>query len=338
MNTKQAVIQHILAEYKKIPTKSWGESFAPSNIALCKYWGKRDSELNLPMTSSLSISLAHKGAQVKIALIDSPEHELIINGKIIDNSLPHAKRLLAFLDNFIFDNAHRYQLTLCYNIPVAAGLASSACTFAAIVKALNDLYQWQLDHPSLSILARLGSGSAARSIDVGFVEWQRGNRSDGMDSYAVPLNQSWPELNVGLSMIQTNIKSVSSREGMKRTLQTSPLYAAWPQKIQQDLTQVKKAIAQKNFDLFGKTAESNALAMHATMHTAWPPLMYSHPETITMMKRVWELRDAGLTIYFTQDAGPNLKLLFLDSDITNIKTEFPDIEIISPFKKETINA
>src|SRR3990167_1871124 len=334
MLTKSAVIEKILSnKISSIPARLQGEGFAAANIALSKYWGKRDTELNLPMTSSVSISLAHKGAAAEIHIIDAKCHELFVNGILLDATQPHTQQLIAFLDAFQ-PTSYAYRVKLRINIPVAAGLASSACIFAALVKALDQLHEWKLHAQTLSILARLGSGSAARSIETGFVEWQRGSRPDGMDSYGIPLPMEWPELQIGLCIITAHQKSVSSREGMQRTVETSPLYPTWLQKTEKDLIQIKTAILEKNFDSFGKTAESNALALHATLQTAWPPLMYTQPETLAMMQQIWALRQAGLSLYFTQDAGPNLKLLFLESDRAVVKKAFPHVEILCPFQTE----
>ena len=314
--------------------KSSGCAFAPSNIALCKYWGKRNRELNLPVTSSLSVSLNDKGAKAEISISPTNKHILTINGHLVDLELTYAKQLFRFLEEFSFLNT-KYDLHLNCNIPPATGLASSACIYAAIVKAMDNLFEWQLDRKSLSILARLGSGSACRSIFNGFVEWHCGTDPAGMDSYAEPLLENWPELCIGLYITDIKPKIISSREGMKRTVTTSILYSAWSEKVNHDLTQLKKAISLKNFSLLGKTSESNALAMHATMLAAWPPLLYSSSETIEVIKKVWVLRRTGVQIYFTQDAGPNIKLLFLETDKEKVQQYFPEIDVIFPFKIST---
>lgn len=326
------VFQKLLSQQNKTPMKPFGQAFAPSNIALCKYWGKRNLELNLPFTPSLSISLGNKGANAKIFSSPNQNHKLIINENLLNSESGYAQPLLAFLNKFTFLGIKAFHLQLDFNIPIAVGLASSACGYAAIVKAMNDFFGWQLDGKILSILARLGSGSACRSIFDGFVQWYCGTDPDGMDSYAEPLNENWLELCIGVYIINPQKKTISSREGMKRTVATSALYSAWPQKVSDDLLYLKKAIAQKNFSLLGRTAESNALTMHATMLAAWPPLMYSSPKTIQIIQKIWMLREGGLEIYFTQDAGANIKLLFLTRDNEKVMQHFPSLEVITPLK------
>lgn len=219
------------------------------------------------------------------------------------------------------------------NIPVAAGLASSACGFASLVSALNQLFDWQLTKRELSILARLGSGSAARSLWSGFVEWHAGVHDDGMDSYAEPLNFACPQLRVGILSISDAQKPLSSRIAMQRTVETSILYDNWPTKVAGDMLKLKQALSDKNFSLLGETSESNALAMHATMLSSWPPVCYFLPETIAAMQQVWDLRQReGLEIYFTEDAGPNLKLLFLEKDREQVQRHFPQVEVVKVFR------
>lgn len=305
--------------------------FAPSNIALCKYWGKRDQELNLPMTSSLSISLGTRGATTELKIIDDNRDRIFLNKEKIDIFSLFGKRLLEFLSLFRKKNHPHFEINIQTNIPIAAGLASSACGFAAFVQVLNIFFGWELPKKELSILARLGSGSASRSIWHGFVEWHAGFREDGMDSYGESISTTWPELCVGLLILDEKEKSLSSREAMQRTLTTSSLYSAWPEKVTKDLFLLKQAISVQDFELLGKIAESNAITMHATMLSAWPPITYYLPETISAMQKIWQIRRDGLSLYFTQDAGPNLKLLFLKKDQHHVQQHFPSLEVIQVF-------
>lgn len=309
-----------------------GLGYAPTNIALCKYWGKRDTELNLPMTSSLSIALPDRGALTSVTWSNESHDVVVLNGEILPADSAFVKRVSQFLDLFRISQKCYFQLDIKMNLPVAAGLASSACGFASLVCALNDLFDWQLLPRELSLLARLGSGSAARSLWNGFVEWHAGTLPDGMDSYAEPLPYEWPDLQVGILTISGEQKSISSRDAMLRTVNSSVLYESWPKKVSHDFAILKQAIKVKNFSLLGGTAESNALTMHATMLSSWPPVCYFLPETITAMNKIWELRQNGLEVYFTQDAGPNLKLLFMEKNRSQILTAFPTMEVINTFE------
>ena len=307
-----------------------GEAFAPSNIALCKYWGKRDAALNLPVNSSLSISLENLGTRTEIRL--SERDSVVLNGNEVSSGDSFSVRVLEFLDLFRLGlgNVH-FKIHTENNIPTAAGLASSASGFAALVMALDDLAGWGLGRKELSMLARLGSGSASRSVYDGFVQWHAGSNPDGADSFAEPLPQTWPEFRIGILEISDAQKAVGSRDGMNRTVETSELYKSWAQQAAADLETIRTAIDARDFPLLGKTAERNALSMHATMLAAWPPLLYLQPETIEQIHNVQRVRAEGLEVYLTIDAGPNIKLLFLERNETDITAAFPRLQTIQPF-------
>ncbi len=325
MITKQDIVASILPKSSATEKQSV-ESFAPSNIALCKYWGKRDKELNLPVTSSLSLSLGSMGSKCNLSLGEN-QHEISLNDEQLPADSPFAIRAIQYLELFRNCTGCYYQIKATNTIPTAAGFASSASGFASLVLALNQLHGWKLPERDLSILARIGSGSACRSFWNGFVEWHAGQETDGSDSYAEPLNEDWPDLHLGILVLKAERKPISSREAMQRTVETSALYRAWPGKVATDMRTLRCAITEQDIDLLGATAESNALAMHASMMAALPPVLYWLPESITTMHRVWQTRAKGIPVYFTMDAGPNIKLLFLDKDEAAIRNNFPDLQI-----------
>ena len=311
---------------------SLGYAYAPSNIALCKYWGKRDNELNIPVTSSLSMSLDQLGTRTRIELTDHHEDEIILNQLRLKPSDAVYQRISSHLNLFRGNTNLHFRVNTEVNIPIAAGLASSASGYGALTLALDDLFQWQLSKQQLSLLARLGSGSACRSIWNGFVEWQPGTQSDGMDSFATPLELEYPELELLVILISKEQKPISSRSAMLQTLKTSTLYQAWPAQVEKNLKQIKTALREKNFELLGQASEQNALAMHATMIASQPPICYSTPETMTLYHRIWKLRKEGLPIYFTQDAGPNLKILVENKNKQTAKAAFPGYLVLDPKK------
>ncbi len=324
------------------PQKNWhqsevGEAFAPATIALCKYWGKRDTELNLPYTASLSVSLGGKGARTIISLAISHEHQIELNGQSVSLDSKFAARVIRFLNLISPKDSMYFRVETFSNVPVGAGLASSASGFAALVLAANEFFSWQLDEKKLSILARLCSGSASRSIwNHAFVKWHAGKDKFGADSFAEPIKDTWPELRVGLLIVSDQEKAIGSREAMERTVQTSRFYQAWVEAAPSDILAMEKAIKEKDFQLLGETAESNALSMHATMLAAKPPVAYFHPGTVMLMQKIWQLRALGLPVYFTEDAGPNLKLLFLKENESEVKKQFSQIEVIAPFEEQVV--
>ncbi len=325
MITKQHIVDRILANQREMPGTS-AQAFAPANIALCKYWGKRDKELNLPVTSSLSLSLGKLGTHCKLTFCDDHDR-IVLNGSPLEPDTPFMIRASQYLDLFRKGSGRYYNIETTNTIPTAAGFASSASGFASLVMALNQLHGWQMADSELSILARLGSGSACRSFWQGLVEWHVGSRQDGMDCFAQPIDADWPELRIGLLVLEAGKKPIGSREAMQLTVETSTLYRAWPDKVATDMRRIKKAIDLKDFDQLGAAAESNALAMHATMMSAQPPVLYWLPESVSTMQQVWQCRADGLPVYLTMDAGPNIKLLFLAKDQENILANFPTLQI-----------
>jgi diphosphomevalonate decarboxylase len=323
---RQDFVDQLLKRTKGKPGTR-GEAFAPSNIALCKYWGKRDMELNLPVNSSLSISLGKLGTRTIIKFAKDADR-IYLNGKPAPKGF--ATRLSVYLDLFRSEGQF-FEVRTKNNIPTAAGLASSASGFAALLKALDQLMNWGFNPRELSMLARLGSGSATRSIYDGFAVWHSGQRADGMDSYAEALDGEWSDLRIGILEVSKARKKTGSTDGMNRTSETSELYNSWSRQAACDYDELRTAVAAKDFPMLGKTAENNALAMHATMMAAWPPLCYWKPQSVSLMQKVWTAREKGMDLYFTMDAGPNLKLLFLKENQADVKKLFPKVQVVKPF-------
>ena len=326
---RQEVVTAILEGH---PSRPGGPvvAFASANIALCKYWGKRDEEINLPVTSSLSVSLGELGTETRLELAGSKDR-FVLNEAAVDPGSSFAQRLTAFLDLFRPAPDAGFAVTTRNTMPTAAGLASSASGFAALVLALDRLMQWGLDARSLSMLARLGSGSACRSIHPGFVEWHAGASDDGMDSYGERLEAAWPGFCIAPLLVSKAAKPIGSRAAMRRTVKTSELYASWPLQCAADLVALRGAIRDRDFAALGRAAETNALAMHATMLAARPPVCYWLPESVKAMHDVWAARDDGVPVYFTMDAGPNVKLIFEAAAEAAVRERFPAAQVVRPF-------
>src|SRR3989344_999282 len=303
---------------------------ANSNIALVKYWGKRNSELILPYNSSISMTL--EGLHTTTTVEYSEKHKsdsLILNGTHL-NAGPELEEVKKFM-NLVRKktNVHLHaKIATENNFPTAAGLASSASGFAALTFAATKAAMRDLDFKELSILARQGSGSASRSFHGGLVEWKKGSREDGNDSFAEQLApvSHWENLRMIITIVSTKAKKVKSRAGMSQTVATSPLYRGWLDSVERDLNDVRTAIKERNFSLLGATAEMNALKMHATMITTQPSIIYWQPASVAVMHEVHHLRDEGLEGYFTMDAGPQVKVLCLEKNAKQIEKHLAAIE------------
>lgn len=327
--TKASVIGRYLPA--ELTPKTNANAFAPSNIALCKYWGKRDAELNLPINGSLSISLGQLGTTTTLRTSTNGTDSISLNGKPLSHNDAFYQKVFAFIDVFRRKQNLPIYIETINTIPTAAGLASSASGFAALTLSLDKFFSLNLPLPILSAFARMGSGSASRSIYTGFVEWHKGTKTDGMDSYAEALDTTWQELRIGIVQVSSAKKKINSREGMNHTVNTSLLYKQWPTQAERDLKTIRDAIINKDFTSLGEAAEHNALSMHASMISAYPPVLYWQPESVSIMHKVWQLRANNIPVYFTMDAGPNVKLLFLQKNQAAIAGNFDPLTIIKPF-------
>lgn len=308
-------------------------AYAPSNIALSKYWGKWDAARNLPLNSSLSISLAEWGSHTSIRLAQDGQDHVSLNGAPLSRDTPFAAKALSFLDLFRGDRAENLVIETRNTIPTAAGLASSASGFAALTRAVCGTYGLDLTEPQMSLIARLGSGSATRSLWHGFVRWDRGQAEDGADSFAVPLNLDWPAFRIAILPVDTGPKAFSSRDGMNHTVDTSPLFPPWPALAEADCKTIETAIRAQDFTTLGEVAEANALAMHATMQSARPALSYLTGDSWALLHRLWQARAEGLAAYATMDAGANVKLIFLQNSEQDVVSVFPQAQVIAPFSQ-----
>jgi len=298
---------------------------ANSNIALVKYWGKRDEELVLPKNSSISMTLDKLYTTTTVEFSEKlREDSLKIDGKkATEKELERVSKNLDLIRKEFGDQIYA-RVESKNNFPKSAGLASSASGFAALTLAATKALDLHLDKKELSIIARQGSGSASRSIAGGFVEFTKGSQQDGSDSFAKQFapQDHWEELRMVVVVLTTKEKKVGSSEGMDKTTSSSELYHCWLETIDKDLEKVKEAILEKNFHFLGKTAEMNALKMHSTMITTEPHLIYWEPETISIMKEVMQLREKGIGCYFTVDAGPQVKILCLEKNAKKIENHF----------------
>lgn len=310
--------------------------FAPVNIAFIKYWGKRNVALNLPVTDSLSIALGQIGTRTRIAVHEGMQDHIVLNGRTLTPDDRFYQRTTAYLNHFRSSAVPYFALETTNDVPTGAGLASSASGYAALVLALNELFGWQLSQQNLSILARIGSGSACRSLWQGFVHWRAGCSADGMDSYAYPLAFTLPRLRIGLLTLSAETKPISSRDGMQRTQEGLSLYSAWPAMVAEHLEQLQGALAEGDLARIGAIAEHNALAMHATMLSAYPALCYWLPETLAVLHTLWQARADGLACWATLDAGANVKLIFAEEASAQVQQIFPTVQIIVPFPVDAV--
>jgi len=288
-------------------------AIANANIALVKYWGKRNKELILPQNGSISMTCDEMTAKTTVEFSDKyKEHTVVINDEEFKKD---EKDIHGHIDRIckLAGIKQHARVVSESNFPVAAGLASSASGFAALTVAATAAAGLKLSPKKLSILTRQGSGSACRSIFGGFVEWHRGKKQDGSDSYAESIvdKKYWPDFRMITTIVEVKKKPVSSRAGMSQTVETCPYYEGWLKTVDEDLKLIREGIKERNFEKVAQTAEFNCLKMHATMMTTKPSIIYWIPATMEIIHAIHKMREEGIPAYFTIDAGPNVKVLCL---------------------------
>ncbi|RUQ97540.1 diphosphomevalonate decarboxylase [Labedella endophytica] len=297
---------------------------AHSNIALIKYWGKVDSRLAIPATSSVSLTLDAYRTETTVEW-GAEQDSVVLDGAVL-SGVP-ADRVSRFLD-LVRDLAGRsdHATVVSRNtVPTAAGLASSASGFAALAAAATSAAGLTLAPRDLSILARKGSGSASRSVFGGLAVWYAG--TDDLSSYAEPLVDPGLDLAMVVAVVNAGTKEISSRDAMRLTAETSPYYDAWVSASRSDFSSMLDAIGAGDFTRVGELAESNAMRMHASMLGSTPPVTYWEPDSVRCLRLVRELRSAGAECYATMDAGPNVKILCRRPDLATIRTAVEELGV-----------
>lgn len=296
---------------------------ANSNIALIKYWGKRDEELIIPYNDSISLTLKEFYTITEAQIIDGHKDIFYLNGQLQEGK--EREKFISYVDLFR-DKSNkniRVRVDSTNYFPTAAGLASSASGYAALAGALNEIFELKLSKKEISIMARRGSGSASRSVFGGLVQWHRGEGNE--TSYAEKLED--PDWDIGMLAIIVNDKKkkVLSRAGMKQTVETCPYYQTWVDTAQKDIDEMIQAISKKDFDRLGQLAEFSALKMHATMMATDPSIIYMEGLSIEIIHRVKKMRQDGIKAYFTLDAGPNVKIITQSKYVDQIKDSLSDL-------------
>ncbi|XP_041982390.1 diphosphomevalonate decarboxylase [Aricia agestis] len=304
---------------------------APVNIAVIKYWGKRDENLILPLNDSVSGTL---DTDVMCAMTsvcarpDITENEIWLNGSRTTFDNPRLKKCLGAIKSLaasqksVSDEFLTWNVRICSenNFPTAAGLASSAAGYACLVCALAKLYKVTGD---VSSIARLGSGSACRSVYGGFVQWKAGVRSDGSDSVAVQVVDSkhWPEMRVLILVVADTKKHVSSKKGMKISAETSELMQhRIKHSVPRRTVEICDAIRERDFETFAEITMKDSNQMHAVVQDSYPPSVYmtdiSH--RITRMIHTYNDMQGSPKVAYTFDAGPNACLYLLEENVPEV--------------------
>ncbi len=289
-------------------------AIAHPNIALIKYWGKQALPGNVPATPSVSITLDTLTSTTSIRA--SEADEITLNGVQAEDA-----KISACLEMLRAEfEIPPVAIDSENNFPTAAGLASSASGFAALITALDAFASLALSTEQRTVYARKASGSAARSVFGGFASL------GGPDWVGKPVleREDWP-LKVVIAITDESRKSVSSSLGMKTSEQTSPYYDAWVSSTAEDYEAALAAIDRRDFERLAELSESSCLKMHGVMQSSLPAMIYWRPATLSCIHAVRELRSNGTPVFFTIDAGPQVKAVCLPEVVDKVAAELADI-------------
>lgn len=302
-----------------------------ANIAIIKYWGKKDAAKMIPATSSISLTLNDMFTETEMEFINDEDIEITVekemksgnckdkfsditdlfylNGELQDRE--HTEKISKVVDLFRENRNQKVKIATTNNMPTAAGLSSSSSGLSAVIKACNELFEKNYTQSELAQISKFGSGSSSRSFFGPIAAWDK----DTGEIYEVRTDL---KLAMIVLVLNENKKEISSRNGMELCAKTSTYFDEWVKQSEIDFVNMKKYLAENNFEKVGILTEENALRMHKTTETANPPFTYFNEKTYEAMDFVKNLRNNGEKCYFTMDAGPNVKVLCLEEDLEKL--------------------
>ena len=287
---------------------------AHPNIALIKYWGKRERALNLPAAGSLSVTLGPFRSRTRVRF-GAEQDRVHLDARDV-SAEPAGQKVLRFIDlvrALTPTTLGPVEVVSDNDFPTAAGLASSSSGFAALALAATRAAGVAPSAAELSALARRGSGSAARSLFGGVARMHAGTRADGADAHAEPVLPAdhW-DLRVVIALTAEGAKDVSSRDGMNQTEATSPYFDAWIGTVEPAIERAIAALEARDFEALAREAEASAMQMHASAIAAVPAVVYWKGATLEVIHAVRTMREReAVPVFFTIDAGPHVKVFTL---------------------------
>ena len=290
-----------------------------ANIAIIKYWGKKDPIKMIPATSSISLTLENLFTETEISFITREEaiektgqasDLLYINGELQNEE--QIKKIAKVVNLFRDDGSQLVKIDTTNNMPTEAGLSSSSSGLSAAIKACNKLFDKNLSREELAQISKFASGSSSRSFFGPIGMWDK-------DTGEVSEVKTDLKLAMIVLVLNEEKKIISSRKGMALCMETSTSFDEWIRQSEIDFENMKKYLSEGDFSKVGELTEENALRMHETTKNANPPFTYLTEKSFDAMEYVKELRKQGEKCYFTMDAGPNVKVLCLEEDFERLK-------------------
>jgi diphosphomevalonate decarboxylase len=286
---------------------------APSNIAFLKYWGTRDRIRTLPYHPSISMTLSEcvsrctvehlpQARRSEVLVRDGENNWEPASQEFSADILTHLERLLRWAEE-----SGAFRVATENSFPTGAGIASSASGFAALTLATAAALERPLDSAEASRLARLsGSGSAARSVLGGYVEWPAAGEEEGVAGQLAPATH-WALSDV-VAIVSAEPKAISSRQGHRRA-PSSPYFERRLGLIPERLETIRRAILERRVGALGPLLEEEAIDLHLIAMSSKPPIFYWRPGTLSVLQRARELQNDNVPAFATIDAGPNVHVI-----------------------------
>lgn len=298
---------------------------AHPNIAFIKYWGNRDEKKRLPVNGSISMNLGALATRTTVTFDSSLSADsLTINQDTIHGSA--ADRVFSILElvrSLAGISAHASVVSSA-NFPLGVGIASSAAAFAALAEAASSAAGLEQSEAERSRIARLGSGSACRSVPGGYVEWVIGTGDEDSTAHTIAPADHWHLVDL-IALVSVSHKKVGSSAGHP-SAKTSPYQAVRVADAPRRLDICREAILNRDFAALGRIAEEDSTLMHGVMMTQQPSLLYWEGASLSIMKCVPEWRADGLHAFFTFDAGPNAHVLTTPESAPEVERRLRAIE------------
>ncbi|MGD8553750.1 MAG: diphosphomevalonate decarboxylase [Anaerolineales bacterium] len=306
---------------------STAKSVASPNIAFIKYWGNREHTLRIPSNRSFSMTLGGLETETSVTLLEPPSDDVfILNGtEQVGESLNRVSSFLSTVRT-LAGREEAVRVVSRNSFPAGSGIASSAAAFSALALAASEAFSLHLSPVELSILARRGSGSAARSVFGGFVEMNTGKND--VEAFASPFlpPEHW-QLHDWIAVVDKSHKSTGSSQG-HALAETSPIQTARIKDTKRRMKLCQDALKNRDFEAFAEIVEQDSNLMHAVMLTSTPSLLYLLPASLQIMRSVKAWRKEGIEACFTIDAGPNVHVISTPEYADVVKQKLHEIEAV----------
>jgi diphosphomevalonate decarboxylase len=305
-------------------------AIANANIALIKYWGKKNSELKTPYNSNTSVTLDGLKTTTTVEFGDYEKDIFILDKQEYFEGSGEYDTAKGQLDLIREKSGEvkKAKVVSENDFPTAAGFASSASGLAALTFAAAKAANLKATTKELSVIARMGSGSASRSLIDGFAVWHASEVSEESFAEQIMPKEHWPKFRILGCVISKKAKKTKSRAGMKQSVVTSPIFEQWYTTAEKDAKKMIELIKSKDFEGVGELAQSNCVLMHACAMTTKPTIMYWTQGTMQVIQKVLELQNEGVKAYFTIDGGPQVKVICLEEDVPKLKEILIGLEMV----------